>query len=84
MKSTKMIFIAAFTFLTSLSAFGQDTQTTDQSALTPEQMQSAFSPQSTPLPLITLTESEMQQTKGASHFILIDINGSVYKIPLPD
>lgn len=84
MKFTKMIFIAALTFLTSLSAFAQDTQTTDQSALTPEQMQSAFSPQSTHLPLIMLAESEMQETKGASHYILIDIGGSLYRIDLPD
>lgn len=83
MKSSKMIFIAAVASFANLSAFAQDA-TTDQAALTPEQMGFAFSSQGTSLPLIALAESEMQQTKGASHFILITINGSTYQINLPD
>lgn len=83
MKSFKTIF-AVFALATSLPALAQDVQITDKVALTQEQMHFVFSAQSTPLPLVALAESEMQQTKGASHYILIDIGGSLYRIDLPD
>lgn len=82
MHSTKMFFIALFMFATSLPAFAQDIQTTDKKTLSTQQIQFAFSTQDTPL--IVLTEGEMRQIKGASHYILIDIGGKLYRIDLPD
>ena len=64
MKSTKTIILAVLTVVMSLPAFAQDTQTAGQPALTPAQMQFAFSAKGTSPLVAALSQSEMQQTKG--------------------
>lgn len=84
MNSTKTIFIAVFMFVTSLPAFAQEVPVTNKNTLSAQQIQLAFSTQDTPQPLMVLTEGEMRQIKGASHYILINIGGTLYQINLPD
>ena len=80
MKSTKTIFISAFVLLMSLPAFAQDTQTTDQPALTPAQMQFAFSAKGTAPLVAALSQSEMQQTKGGPKLCWTSGDGSCHCI----
>lgn len=74
--------LSTLVFATSLTAFAQDVQNTDKIALSPQQVQFAFSTQGTPLPLIVLTEGEMRQTKGAAKCLNFVLNGVAYSIPV--
>jgi hypothetical protein len=56
----------------------------EQAALTPHQASMVFGADASMVKTALLSEAEMKNTVGGSHYILIDIGGTLYQINLPD